>query len=110
MLNSDFITTSSQLETTCQGSREETGEESMSDSCSSNNSYGNENLHLLEEETLLSFNKQSKAVKRTLWKDVELQDVEKLPYDIDGLFAYCLVSPNRKDEDHGRSWTTMEAK
>ena len=92
--DSDFITTSSRLETTYQRSGEESGEESISHSCSSKNSNGDENSHLSEEETLLSFNKQCKAVKKDLWRDVELQDVEKIPYDIDGLSAYRLVSPN----------------
>ena len=76
----------------------------MSDNCEN----GNESLHLSEEETFWSFNKQSKAVKKDLWRDVELQDVEKIPYDIDGLLAYILVSPNRnlklqKVKD-GRPW------
>ena len=106
--DSDFITTSSQLETTCQRSVEESGKESMSDSCSSKNRYADENLHLSEEETLWSFNKQCKAVKKDLWRDVELQDVEKMPYDIDGLSACRLVSPNhnlllQKVKD-GRLW------
>ena len=65
-----------------------------SDSGSSKNRYADENLHLSEEETLWSFNKQCKAVKKDLWRDVELQDVEKMPYDIDGLSACRLVSPN----------------
>ena len=63
----------------------------MSDNCEN----GNESLHLSEEENFWSFNKQSKAVKKDLWRDVELQDVEIIPYDIDGLLAYILVSPNR---------------
>ena len=72
------------------------------------NSYVDENLLLSEEETLLSFNKQCKAVKKDLWRDVELQDVEKIPYDIDGLSTYRLVSPNcnlllQKVKD-GRPW------
>ena len=69
--DSDFITTSSQLETTCQGSGEESGNESMSDSCSSKNSYGDENLHLFEEETLCSFNKQCKVVKERFMEGCE---------------------------------------
>ena len=71
--DSDFITTSSQLETTCQRSGEESGKESMSYSCSSKNCYGDESLHLSEEETLWSFNKPCKVVKKDLWRDVELE-------------------------------------
>ena len=73
---------------------QESGEEYMSNNCSSNNSCGDVNLHLSEEETFWSFNKQCKAVKKDLWRDVELQDVEKIPSDIDGLLAYRLVSPS----------------
>ena len=90
LIDSDFITTSSQLETTCERLGEESGEEYMSGNCEN----GDENLHLSEEETFWSFNKQCKAAKKDLWRDVELQDVEKIPYDIDGLLAYILVSPN----------------
>ena len=106
--HSDFITTSSQPETTCQRSAEKSGKESMSDRCSSKNNYGDEKLHLCEEETLWSFNKQCKVVKKDLLRDVELQDVEKIPYDIDGLSAYRLVSPNRnlllQQVRDGRPW------
>ena len=48
-----------------------------------------------DEETLRSFNNPCKKVKTDLWRDVEQQDKERKPYDIDGLSAYGLVSPNR---------------
>ena len=63
----------------------------MSDSCSSKNSYNDENFNLSKEETFWSFNKQCKAVNKDLWSNVELQDIEKIPYDIDGILAYRLV-------------------
>ena len=44
-----------------------------------------------EKETLQSFNKQCKAVKKDLWRDLTLQDLEKIPYDKNGLLAQRLV-------------------
>ena len=59
-------------------------------------------------------------MKKDLWRDVELQDAERIPYDIDGLPVYRLVSPNRnlllqkiKDRrpwkrDSGSKWSDYE--
>ena len=44
-----------------------------------------------EKETLQSFDKQCKVVKKDLWRDFRLQDLEKIPYEKNGLLAQRLV-------------------